>query len=89
MPIDPPALLRARRLVDQLLAGLASVQLGSLTRDLERLDQREPIVAGEIAIGRGVDVRLTSRILRERGFRRSGWNGASGLHREPVYTRND
>lgn len=88
MPIDPPALRRARRLVDQLLAGLASVQLGSLTRDLERLDQREAVAPGEIAIGRSVDVRLAARLLRERGFRRSGWNGGSGLHREPVYSRD-
>jgi hypothetical protein len=89
MPPDPPVLRRARRLVEQLLAGLASVQLGSLTRDLEKLDQREPILVGEMALGRAVNVRLASRLLRERGFARRGWNGGSGLHREPVYTRSD
>jgi hypothetical protein len=88
MPIDPPALRRARRLIDLLLGGLASVELGCITRDLERLDEQHPIAGGEIAIGRGVDVRLTARLLRERGFRRNGWNGGSGLFREPVYTRD-
>lgn len=86
MPVDPPALQRARRLIATLLNGIASVQLGSVTRDLERLDDREPIAPGEIAIGRGVDVRLAARLLRERGFVRSGWNGGHGLHREPVYS---
>lgn len=86
MPIDPPALQRARRLIAALLNSLASVQLGSLTRDLEKLDQHELVAPGEIKIGRGVDVRLVARLLRERGFARSGWNGGSGLHREPVYS---
>jgi hypothetical protein len=86
MPVDPPALQRARRLVATLLAGHPSVQLGSLTRDLERLDRDDAIAPGEIAIGRGVDVRLASRLLRERGYYRCGWNGGSGLHREPVYS---
>jgi hypothetical protein len=87
MPPDPPALRRGRRLVERLIAGMSAVQLGCLTRDLEKLDQAEPITAGEIALGRAIDVRLTARLLRERGFSRTGWNGGSGLHREPIYKR--
>lgn len=86
MPPDPPALRRARRLIEGIVAGMASVQLGSVTRDLEKLDQAEPIPNGEMAIGRRVDVRLAARLLRERGFTRNGWNGGSGLYREPVYS---
>lgn len=89
MPPDPPAMRRARRLVDQLTIGLSSVCLGAATRDLERLDQREPLEPGEIALGRGVNTLLMSRLLWQRGFRRNGHNGGGGLHREPVYTRSD
>lgn len=77
---------RADRLLDQLLGGLASVELGTITRDVERFDQDQPVADDEIAIGGFISTLHIAVLLRRRGYYRSGWNGKSGLHREPVYS---
>lgn len=84
--LDAARTRRADRLLDQLLGGLASVELGALTRDVERLDREEPVHGGEIVIGEQVNTLFIAVLLRRRGFARCGWNGKSGLHREPVYS---
>lgn len=85
--LDAARTRRADRLLDMLLGGLASVELGVITRDVERFDQAEELQAGEIALGDQVSTLYVAVLLRRRGFARSGDNGKSGLHREPIYTR--
>jgi hypothetical protein len=87
--LDAARIRRADRLLDGILAGLASVELGCATRDVEKLDQLQPVLAGEIAIGAQINTLYIAVLLRRRGFARAGWNGKSGLHREPIYSRSD
>jgi hypothetical protein len=77
---------RANRLLVRWLADQRSVRLGQATRELDRLDQAEPVEAGEQRIGHKVAVRLVSTLLRKAGFHKSGYTG-SGYDREPVYAR--
>jgi hypothetical protein len=85
--LDAARTRRADRLLDMLLGGLAAVELGAITRDVERFDQAQPLRAGEISLGDQVSTLYVAVLLRRRGFARSGDNGKSGLHREPIYTR--
>lgn len=87
--LDAGRTRRADRLLDQLLVGLTAVELGCATRDVEKLDAELPVLAGEIALGAQLNTLFVAMLLRRRGFARSGWNGKSGLHREPVYRRAD
>jgi hypothetical protein len=84
--LDAARTKRANRLLDQLLGGLCSVELGTITRDVEKFDQLELIAEGEIALGNQVSTLYIAILLRRRGFVRCGWNGGSGLHREPIYS---
>jgi len=84
--LDTARTRRAERFLDELLGGLPSVELGTVTRDIERLDLDQPVREGEIAIGSQLRTLHVAVLLRRRGFARCGWNGKSGLHREPVYS---
>jgi hypothetical protein len=84
--LDAARTRRADRLLDGLLGGLPTVELGAITRDVEKLDQTEPVAGGEIALGGEISTLYIAVLLRRRGFVRCGDNGKSGLHREPVYS---
>lgn len=84
--LDTARTRRADHLLDRLLGGLASVELGTITRDVERLDKDQPLAEGEIAVGGALSTLHIAVLLRRRGYVRCGDNGKSGLHREPVYS---